>query len=318
MGAPPTQFKCHFLHALALSILAVFLFTFGPRIANDAPQTIETELVYQSATNLGPYAPLVSDFKDWIRQTSPRKSYVRQAKQALSSRQSFNSFAKSAIIPMRYSSGEHKGINYSISLPNAFGNEQKRYPLIIELHGIGYVGHELEYAFGNDEAPYSEVIFVSPICESYFGWNTKQLDALLDHLQEILPVNSSRVSLMGHSLGGNAVWRWASERPDRFAAISPWSTWGGYQDIQGMIDVPVKLLHGIDDVIVSPAKHLRIASTLIKQGGNVEIQLLENRGHWIDEMGLRTDVIQWLISHQKQRPLHAHIANHSSEMEIEL
>ena len=309
-------------HIAWLSVICVGIWStpISDQSEGDFEDTHRSEYAASTQT-FGEFAPLIEDLHNWTITPHAQKAYRQRVDSALSDIDQFRSFALNAQIPMRYSSNEYGATNYLATLPLRFSFEDKLYPLVIDLHGIGLVGNKLNYTRVDLETPFSDIISVSPVCESYLGWNTKKLDDLLDHLQTIRPVDPERICLMGHSLGGNAVWRWASEQPHRFAAISPWSSWGGKHDAQRIVGTPVKMLHGANDSIVSLDKHLRVASEFLELGGTIDIQVLEDRGHWIDEKLLRTHVTEWLVSNRKPKDPSQPVmyqANYATDMETGL
>ena len=110
----------------------------------------------------------------------------------------------------------------------------ERLPLVIYLHGSGGRGDDIRKVKGQAQAIVLGVkkssagpcLVVAPQCgkgtESKHGiWTTNDLDKLLSHLKQTLPIDESRIYLTGNSMGGYGTWLWASHRPQNFAAVAP-------------------------------------------------------------------------------------------------
>ncbi|HEX9347534.1 MAG TPA: prolyl oligopeptidase family serine peptidase, partial [Gemmatimonadales bacterium] len=103
-----------------------------------------------------------------------------------------------------------------------------RYPLLVFLHGSGEAGEDLETlkVLGPPKIVASRADFpfivASPQARnSIERFDPAVLNAMLDELLEQLPIDTERVYLTGVSMGGMWTYAWASQRPDRFAAIAP-------------------------------------------------------------------------------------------------
>lgn len=74
------------------------------------------------------------------------------------------------------------------------------------------------------------------------------LFALIDELTATLPIDPSRIYILGHSMGGLGVWNALCADPDRFAAaISAAGGLAPWLDPKQAVDVPIWSFHGIAD-----------------------------------------------------------------------
>lgn len=93
-----------------------------------------------------------------------------------------------------------------------------RVPLVLALHGAGGSEDMFFEAYGAGEvlrqAAARRWLVASPEDPA------KALE-VLDDLRGLLPVDESRVYVVGHSLGAGALWRAVLERPEAFAAAAP-------------------------------------------------------------------------------------------------
>ena len=108
-------------------------------------------------------------------------------------------------------------------------------PLLIYLHGAGGVGldigkprRQVGPLLGPLRQASIETLIVAPQAigspkreKGKGGWQVPDLDLLLAHLLETLPVDPDRVYLTGNSMGGYGTFMWAGYRPQHFAAIAP-------------------------------------------------------------------------------------------------
>ena len=146
----------------------------------------------------------------------------------------------------------HFNFNYVRYLPADY-DENKKYPLVVFLHGAGERGNDLDLASthgfmkhvreSGKEYPF---IFVAPQCPAgkYWGCYTESLLAFLDYVSEALPVDRERVYLTGLSMGGTGTFMLAMADPDRFAAIAPVCGSGIFWYAEALVNIPVMIYHG--------------------------------------------------------------------------
>jgi predicted peptidase len=151
----------------------------------------------------------------------------------------------------------HVGYQYLLSLPKDYAdNPDKKWPLIIYLHGSGERGSDpwrltrhgpprllhpgiSKYADPikpgtpkeSEEVLVSrakstkvlseQFIVISPQCPSRKTWDDESIIALLDQAIHDYHVDTSRVYLTGNSMGGYGTWSVGLKNPHRFAAIVP-------------------------------------------------------------------------------------------------
>jgi len=126
-------------------------------------------------------------------------------------------------------------LNYLLYLPKDYESDmQKRWPLILFLHGSGEKGNTLKSLSGlrynvlqgkieyKSDFPF---IVLSPQLSTYaLDWYgaLDLIDALLDQIVVSYRVDTARLSVMGPSMGGEGTWLMVTrKRPDRFAAAVP-------------------------------------------------------------------------------------------------
>ncbi len=204
---------------------------------------------------------------------------------------------------------------YSVRPPVPF-DEQKRYSMILSLHGAGVDSDGQVEAYGS----YDWTYIVAPTNRRPYGFDWQdwgRLDALevLERSLFDLPVNPDKVILSGHSMGGHGTWHVGSTHPDEFAAMIPIAGWSSFQLyvpfllrqseifsppevsrildmcnapdrtellVENLLNVPILAVHGtIDDNV--PATHPRLlVGTLEKMGYRAKLLEQPEAGHWWD------------------------------------
>lgn len=103
---------------------------------------------------------------------------------------------------------------------------------------------------------------------------------LLDSLAEEYPIDTDRIYVLGHSMGGFGSFEALAMQPNRFAAaipsaggLSPW------HDPTKFKDVPVWAFHGDQDTTVIPELAADIFEQLKAADGNMKFTLLGGVGH---------------------------------------
>jgi hypothetical protein len=146
---------------------------------------------------------------------------------------------------------------------------QKPTGVFISLHGGGEgvgEGSQIQGLFGT---PGQNLICVYPtvIKKEATAWNTEREEqyvlAILDELKRSFLVDTNRVYLAGHSMGGFGTWSIGGRHADNFAAISPMA--GGLWSsgiIPNLKNTPIWVYHSDDDPQVKPEQDIAAAQRL--------------------------------------------------------
>lgn len=182
-------------------------------------------------------------------------------------------------------------------------------PLIIFLHGAGERGDNLDLLKAycvpklfTANPDYERAITLSPQCPCECTWIDfkKELFALFDDIIANYPVDKSRVSLCGISMGGFGTWELALTESHRFCAIAPLCGGGMNWRAWYVKDLPIRVYHGRRDDVVPLSQSEAMVNSIRMQGGNVEFTIYDDLGHncW-DRAFEETDLIKWLISSKR-------------------
>ncbi|MBT4099576.1 MAG: T9SS type A sorting domain-containing protein [Gemmatimonadetes bacterium] len=229
-------------------------------------------------------------------------------------------------------------VNYLLFLPETYGqNPDKRWPILIYLHGSDLVGDrpEILRAYGPpaivDEEPGYPFILLSPQATTNYTlnketWREEQMryrslfSGLLDQVIESYAVDVDRVALTGLSMGAFTAWHWATVEPERFSAVLLDAGGGDPATVTQFRDLPIWAFHGAADGQVPPtgrpipgstgaAEKLRGSLDMIAAqqqiGGNARLTLVPDRGHGYDTdepIHGDPDVIEWLLAQRRRRP----------------
>jgi predicted peptidase len=200
------------------------------------------------------------------------------------------------------------GGNYLLYLPQNYGREQKRYPLIMYLHGGSLRGDDVERLRTSglprivDKDPSFPFIVVSPLCPAGEIWtDTDLLIGILDKVMSQYAVDSERIYLTGHSMGGRGALYLAYKYPDRFAAvvtISPHSTITAWA--QRLKGIPIWIIHGAKDEFVPFGESESMAKALKDVGGDVKFTVLAERNHFILDSYGNKQLYEWFLEHRRK------------------
>lgn len=207
----------------------------------------------------------------------------------------------------KWKSDRYYNFGYVKYLPKDF-DENKKYPLVLFLHGAGERGDDLDLASrhgfmkhvreSGKEYPF---IYVAPQCPNgkYWGCFTESLLAFIDFICKELPVDEDKIYLTGLSMGGTGTWMLAMAEPERFAAIAPICGSGIYWYGEALIKTPIMVYHGDCDEIVPIQNSVEMVKSVNKRGGNAKIRILYGVGHnaW-DEAYQGDELYLWLLSNK--------------------
>jgi len=196
-------------------------------------------------------------------------------------------------------------LHYRTITPKNY-NPQKKYPLLLFLHGKGEQGDDLDKV--QVHGPFNKVaelelpvLIVAPQTPLDEWWDADSLSALVDHLLETLPVDRTRVYLTGLSMGGHGTWMLAAQRPEVFAAIAPVCGFSRSVDPGSLRSMPIWIFHGDEDTVINFRESTRMANALYAVNNNVRLTIYPHVGHdsWTETYN-NQKLYDWLLSHRKE------------------
>lgn len=176
-------------------------------------------------------------------------------------------------------------LRYLLYLPAEYEQQQqKKFPLILFLHGAGERGDNLELVKVHGPPKLAETkdlpaIVVSPQCPSGQRWDVKALGNLLDHVEKELRVDSKRIYVTGLSMGGRGTWDLIAAQPKRFAAAAPICGVGDPATAKAIRHLPIWTFHGTADRAVPYSATEAMVAALKEAGSNVKFTSYEGVGH---------------------------------------
>jgi predicted peptidase len=204
-----------------------------------------------------------------------------------------------------------------------------RYPLVVFLHGAGERGdgntaqlkHVLPRFIENGRAFNFPCFVFAPQCPNEQRWSNGVFDEetrnylLTDSMSKPLamtieamgtllqrhPIDTSRIYVVGLSMGGAAVWELAFRYPSLFAAAVPICGFADTRFAPRIKDLPVWAFHGADDSVVPPAYSRQIVVALRAAGGHPVYTEFEGVGHdsWGPAFSNLPFIYDWLFAQRK-------------------
>ena len=175
---------------------------------------------------------------------------------------------------------------YALFIPSSYAPGTPA-PLIVDLHGLNITPlMQMLFDGTTDLAERYGFIVVAPMGFSLSGWwgsrpgrpgELSELDAmtLLKSIRQQYAIDSDRIYLMGHSMGGAGTYHLGGKYNDIWAAVAPISAAGGIADAaaaERFRSFATLLMHGEKDSIVS-ANGSRRAAMLLQGAGAQHLYL---------------------------------------------
>lgn len=227
-------------------------------------------------------------------------------------------------------------IRYVLFLPKDHGKDaQKRWPVILFLHGAGERGTNLDLV--KKHGPPKNVekdrdfpfVVVSPQCPPGKWWTSRSplrrrpaataaaasaapetwwpeqtLLAMLDEVIVKYAVDEDRVYMTGLSMGGFGSWTLAAEAPRRFAAVVPICGGGDTKMAAALKDLPVWAFHGGKDPVVPVKTSQDMVDAIEAAGGKkAKLTIFPDAGHdsWTAAYN-DPQLYKWLLEQKRAKP----------------
>ncbi len=193
---------------------------------------------------------------------------------------------------------------YWLDLPEGYGQTERKWPMILYLHGSFAQGRDLSRIGRPIPPPVEEIrkdfpfVVVTPQCPGeYDAWPSDLLADLIDDVVRRHAVDARRVYVTGVSLGGRGSWSFACDYPERVAAVVPvCGTYDHPERIHRIKDVPVWAFHGDRDRVVPFADTRKMVEDLKTRGRDIRFTAYQGEGHGISGRVYRTkELYEWLL-----------------------
>ena len=216
----------------------------------------------------------------------------------------------------KFSHTEQREVNYLLFLPRDYdANGDKRWPLILFLHGAGERGSNVwkvaihgpsKYFPTHPDFPF---ILLSPQCPEGQIWSNDTVLALLEEIVRNYKVDRSRVYLTGLSMGGYGTWSLGATHPEKFAAIAPICGGGDMISIHlssrdkeaPLKSLPVWAFHGAKDPVVPLEESQRMVEAMKKVGAKeVKLTIYPEAQHdsWTQTYN-NPELYEWFLAHHR-------------------
>ncbi len=192
-------------------------------------------------------------------------------------------------------------------LPKGYSESQKKFPLILFLHGGGESGDDLELVKKNGLTHEIEngreipAIVLAPQNPDPKGlWDDALLHSFLLAKLPELRVDESRIYIMGMSRGGHGAFRLAVQHPETFAAAVIVCGGGPVSYAPWAKKVPFWFFHGDKDPVVPADESRRLSTAILKAGGEANLTIYPDTKHNAWSKAFADDrLYEWMFSKRK-------------------
>lgn len=211
------------------------------------------------------------------------------------------------------------GYNFWVYTPIDYFYSQEQTPVIIFLHGASLCGRNLDRVrrYGPLDAIVKgrEIEALTIVPQNPGGaWNPKKIMDVLDWVKRNYACDTTRVYVLGMSLGGYGTMDVCATYPDRIAAGMAFCGGSSLKDVSGLGKLPFWIIHGTADRAV-PIKQSKVVVEKLKESGNDTRLLYDwwqgaNHGAPARLFYLRK-TYEWLFSYSlldKDRPVNRDIS----------
>lgn len=227
-----------------------------------------------------------------------------------------------------------KDMEYALFVPSTYDKEKKT-PLVVALHGLfsnpqQILGYPM---WGNhpkltDQAEKFGFIVVAPMGYNTSGWygskgmkgggkgvkdgkgtpenlgelSEKDVMNVLALIRKEYNVDSNRIYLMGHSMGGGGTVHLGLKYPDIWAALAPLAPAisSNIKDIPKIKHIPVLMIQGDKDSLVPVATPRRWAKAMKEEGVQIEYLEVAEGGHMDVAFQNMAKVFEFFDKHKKK------------------
>jgi len=189
----------------------------------------------------------------------------------------------------KHEANVYQKLPYRLLKPTAF-NKQKKYPVIVYLHGgggrgddnLGQMNKTIAHLTKDEVRSEHPAYVLSPQSKSL--WNKDQLRKLKEIIESLENVDFDRIYLIGYSMGGHGIFRFLMEDHGYFTAAITVAG-AGLKNTKPFIepellnDFPIWTFHGEKDTVSPYLKGKVLFEDFQKAGGIMKFTTYRGEGH---------------------------------------
>lgn len=161
--------------------------------------------------------------------------------------------------------------NFWLYAPKEYVTEHRKVPVIIFLHGASLCGNNLQRVrrygllHAIEKGRYYPAMVIAP--QNPGGsWKPEKIARILDWVEAHHDVDTTRVYVIGMSLGGYGTLDFTGTYPERVAAAMALCGGSTLKDYSGLGQVPLWIIHGTADRAVSIAESKKVVKGMQEAG----------------------------------------------------
>ncbi|MCH7918913.1 MAG: dienelactone hydrolase family protein [Planctomycetes bacterium] len=189
---------------------------------------------------------------------------------------------------------EHDGMKYRIMDPIDFDAKQK-YPVIVSLHGGGGRGgpdsekalRDWNQVLADEKLRKQHPSYVIVPHSGEGRWEPSHLQKIKDIIKKLPAVDTNKIYVLGHSMGGAGTYTFIRTDPKYFAAAAPSAGRGSAEDAERIKDVSLWIFHGDKDGVVDIAGDTALFEAMKKIKGNTKFTIWEGGNHGVAPMMIK-------------------------------
>ncbi len=217
------------------------------------------------------------------------------------------------------------GYDFWVYTPQDYYYSLDSTPVIIFLHGRSLCGRNLNRVkrYGPLDAIVKgrQIDALVLVPQNPGGsWKPDKINDVLEWTKKHYPMDSTRVYVIGMSLGGYGTLDFAGTYPDKVAAAMALCGGSTLKDVSGLGELPLWIMHGTADRAV-PIKQSKVVVEQLKKEGNdkrLRYDWLKGASHGaLARILYMTKTYDWLFSHSlidKKRPVNKEIDIDKSDL----
>lgn len=216
-----------------------------------------------------------------------------------------------------YDSKTNNTLPFRLVIPKNY-DSNKKYPVILFLHGAGELGTDNEKHISTIKTMYyyngdlvSDAFLICPQTNEWWrldrynegdrkGMLSSALN-LLEDLRNNYSFDTNRIYVTGLSMGGYATWSLLEEYGNIFAAGMPICGGGNSSNGYKLKDLPIRIYHSLDDPTVNFSASQSMHSAILNAGGSkAEFVILDGLGHNVWDYAFSDrEAFCWLFAQNK-------------------